>query len=347
MNKRFRSIRWNQTRITSNLDFTSPGKQFGELRLKYSDNDTALGYLPIPAGVIANDTGPTVLLIGGVHGDEFEGPVALLKLLHELNCEDVHGRIIVFPALNSPALNASARVSPIDEGNLNRSFPGNPDSTPTPMIADFIENAVMPVCDAVVDIHSGGRAAWFAPCSMAMQYDDAELSKKNLQIAITFGTPFVWLMGKLNDDRSVNYAAVRNNVPMIAVELGGGGQVSPEMLAIGSRGIRNILHSLGVLHEPFELSNTPPVFLEIREVGQHIYSPTRGLFEPAFTPGNSVTAGQTLGFVYDLDEIGNPPTEIKFPMDGVAFVRCHRGVVKRGELLSLLGVVCQPEYFSE
>ena len=85
----FAPLFWNQTRISTNLDFTTPGKRFGHLRLKYSDNQTALGYIPIPAGVVINGSGPTVLLIGGVHGDEFEGPVALLKFLHEVEAAEV------------------------------------------------------------------------------------------------------------------------------------------------------------------------------------------------------------------------------------------------------------------
>ena len=133
----FAPLLWDQTRISTNLDFTTRGKRFGHLRLKYSDNRTALGYIPIPAGVIINGSGPTVLLIGGVHGDEFEGPVALLKLLHEVEAAEVSGRIIVLPALNAPAVHAASRVSPVDGGNLNRTFPGDPDGTPTAMIANF------------------------------------------------------------------------------------------------------------------------------------------------------------------------------------------------------------------
>ena len=127
----------SKSRIFCDLDLMKPGKRFGDLRLKHSDNRTALGCILIPIGIIKNDQGPTVLIIGGVHGDEFEGPVAVLNLLHRLKVSDVKGSIIGLPALNAPALQASARVSPLDDGNLNRAFPGDPDGTPTQMIADF------------------------------------------------------------------------------------------------------------------------------------------------------------------------------------------------------------------
>lgn len=338
MNQTYQNPLWSQTRIQSSLDFTSPGKRFGDLRLKHSDNHTALGYIPIPAGVIVNNTGPTVLLTGGVHGDEFEGPISLLKLMHEINLDDVHGRIIVLPALNSPALNASARVSPLDDVNLNRAFPGNPDGTPTQMIADFVQSALMPVCDAAIDIHSGGKAYWFSPCAMATYDEDAGLMKTNLELSEVFDCPLIWLMGESNDDRSVNSAAFRNRIPMISVELGGGGHVTPETLQYGERGVRNCLQYLNVLPGKPQPRSEPATHFRIVDPAQHVYTKYRGLFEPAFAPGDVVAEGDPVGYIHQIDQIELPPVRVDFPVSGIAFVRCQRGLVERGELLALVGV---------
>ena len=331
-----------QTRFWSDLDFTSPGKRSGELRFKYSNNEIALGYIPIPTAVIVNGIGPTVLMTGGVHGDEFEGPVALLKFFHQIKQEEVRGRIIILPALNFPAVNVSARVSPWDDGNLNRAFPGNADGTPTQMIAHLVEKSIMPVCDAVLDIHSGGKASWFAPCSMAMTSDDPKISAKNLELSVAFGTEIIWMMGKLNDDRSVNHGALRNGLPNIAVELGGGGQISPETLRIGETGVRNFLKCLDVLDGELQPRSQPPAYLAIETPAQSIYASHRGLFEPNFTPGDEVIAGQVAGYIHHLEDISRTPTQIRFPVDGIAMVRCHRGLVEHGELLGLVGVPVNP-----
>ena len=171
---------WSYTRITTTVDMETPGKRIGNLRLKYSDNRYPLGYIPVPIGVVVGSKGPTVLLIAGVHGDEFEGPVALLDLLHRVEPGDVHGRIIVLPALNAPALRASSRVSPLDGANLNRAFPGDKDGGPTAMLAHFVEQILLPGCDAVLDLHSGGKAAYFTPCTLAGRHADGELSAPNI-----------------------------------------------------------------------------------------------------------------------------------------------------------------------
>lgn len=341
MNDMYQPILWKNTRLFSDVDFISPGKRFGDVQLKYSDNRTALGCLPIPVGVVVNGVGPTVLLIGGVHGDEFEGPIALLNFLQEIELHEIQGRIIVFPALNAPAVYNSARVSPVDGGNLNRAFPGNPDTSPTFMIADFVEKAVMPVCNAVLDMHSGGKAAWFSPISMALVDQNESVSELNVDYAKRFGTPLVWIMGGLNDDRTVNFAARRNGIPMISVELGGGGQVTPETLQYGKQGIRNFLRCIGILGG--EIPEVPgnQTLIEIVDAKQHVYSPHQGLFEPTFSPGDFIEENQLLGLVHNLQHIGEAAVVIRSPVEGIAFVRCHRGYVERGELLALVGRICR------
>ncbi len=80
----------------------------------------------IPLTVIRGGDGPTALLTGGNHGDEYEGPLALQQLAWELEPAQVMGRVIILPAMNAPAVAAGTRVSPIDGVNMNRAFPGRP-----------------------------------------------------------------------------------------------------------------------------------------------------------------------------------------------------------------------------
>ena len=330
-------IAWNKTRIATDLDFDRRGVQVGDLRLKYSDNRHALGYVPVPVGIISGGEGPTVLLTGGVHGDEFEGPVALMKLLHHLDPDQVGGRLIVLPALNAPALRESARVSPIDGGNLNRAFPGDPDGRPTAMLAHLVEEVLLPHCDAALDLHSGGKASYFTPCTLATRAADGSLSGPNLALAEAFAAPVIWVLGALNDDRSLNSAAARKNVPMIAAELGGGGGVSPEALAVAERGIVNILRHLDVLTGKPEPS-TPPRRVEFRSQAQYLHAPHGGIFEPRFSPGDNVLGGGDAGALYAIDEPERPPTALSFGIDGLVLSRCQRGLVERGELLAMISI---------
>ncbi|MDG2066298.1 MAG: succinylglutamate desuccinylase/aspartoacylase family protein, partial [SAR324 cluster bacterium] len=126
------------SKLQTTIDFEKSGKQTGYLRLPHSVHRSAYGWIPIPIACIKNGSGPTVLLISGTHGDEYEGQVALSKLINQLKPEEIQGRIIIVPMANFPAAKAGLRTSPIDEQNLNRIYPGDPDGSPSFMIAHYI-----------------------------------------------------------------------------------------------------------------------------------------------------------------------------------------------------------------
>src|SRR5438552_17173232 len=109
--------------IFASLDFERDGKQQGFLQLPYSHNLGAWANLLIPVTVIKNGPGPTILVSGGTHGDEYQGQIAVMNLGRELRPEMVSGRIILIPMLNLPAARAATRLSPLDGKNLNRAFP--------------------------------------------------------------------------------------------------------------------------------------------------------------------------------------------------------------------------------
>ena len=77
---------------TAFRDFDRDGKQHGFIRLPYSVHRSAYGWIPIPVACIKNGDGPRVLLMAGNHGDEYEGQVALGKLIRSLEAEEVCGR---------------------------------------------------------------------------------------------------------------------------------------------------------------------------------------------------------------------------------------------------------------
>ena len=110
--------------ISPTVDLDKDGVQHGHLRLPYSRDDSAWGSVMIPIAVIRNGAGPTALLTGANHGDEYEGPLALFELARTLDPREVAGTVIIVPAMNYPAFRAGTRTSPIDRGNLNG--PGNP-----------------------------------------------------------------------------------------------------------------------------------------------------------------------------------------------------------------------------
>src|SRR5215813_10891137 len=54
------------------VDLDKPGKQVGFVMIPHSPNDDAWGVTRVPIAIISNGKGPTVIVEGGNHGDEYE-----------------------------------------------------------------------------------------------------------------------------------------------------------------------------------------------------------------------------------------------------------------------------------
>ena len=170
--------------VSTDVDFEKNGKHFSYLRVPYSRNTSAWGAVTIPIVVVKNGNGPTVLFVGGNHGGEYEGPVTLLKLIRSLEAGQIQGRVIIMPALNLPAVQAGERVSPIDGLDMNRSFPGKYNGTTTQVIAHYVHEAILPLCDAVVDLHSGGYSLDLLPYNSMHYLPDEDLRQRRAGRAV-------------------------------------------------------------------------------------------------------------------------------------------------------------------
>ncbi len=320
--------------VSLGTDLRSRGRHFGDAMLRWSDNSNPLGYHPVPVVSLMGGPGPVLLLTGGTHGDEFEGPSAILRLVQGLDTDGLSGQVIAIPALNMPALAASSRVTPLDGGNLNRAFPGAARGGPTAMLAHFLETGILPRCDAAIDLHSGGKASVFASCTLPTATADPDLAARNMDLARAFGLPLVWRLGAHNDARSVNSAAERAGVPMIATELSGGGGVDPEATDLAYKGILNVMRHLGMITGA--VPEVHPRVVEIADPMDSLYATGEGIFDRRISAGDDVAAGDIAGQFHFVTEPERASVPITVPCAGMVLAHSNRGLVRRGELLALI-----------
>ena len=329
-----------KTRLEVNINLHEPGKRAGDILLRWSDNARPLGVYPVPVACIVGKPGPTALLVAGIHGDEFEGPVALSQLIAEIDPDQIEGRLIILPAFNCPAVLASQRTSPLDGRNMNRSFPGDPDCGPTDMLTDFLVSVLLPEADLVIDLHAGGKASIFVTSALASRCEDKNLMQANLNFAAAFGAPLIWVLGAFNDTRTLNAAAINAGVPMIAAELGGGGGSDPVQVSQAVMGIKRCIAHAGIINEALPEAK-PSLLVETRSSADNIYAPVTGLFDRHFAAGDHVEAGQLAGYIRSLDKLDDAPVPLHFMADGVVLAHGNRGHVMRGDMLAML--VCEIE----
>ena len=329
----------NRSRIWTEVDFAAEGKQVSNLHLPHSVNRSAYGTIAIPVAVVHNGSGPTVFLSAGCHGDEYEGQLALCRLIRELEPEDVQGRIIIVPALNLPAALAGARVSPIDDLNLNRCFPGDPDGRPTEQIAYYVDSVLLPLADAWFDLHSGGSSLDYLPFASIHEFRDEALNARALATLEAFGSPISMVWSFTDETRMGSGSAERNGVIFLGSELGGKGSVNPDGVAIAYHGTLRALKHLGVLREGAKFETPPPApprFMDLADRSYYVYAPTPGLFEPLCRLGDTVAKGLLFGRVHFVDDPAREPVPVYFRRDGMLICMRHPGRVERGDCVAHL-----------
>ncbi|MBN9021731.1 MAG: succinylglutamate desuccinylase/aspartoacylase family protein [Rhizobiales bacterium] len=179
-----------KSRIFNPIDFDKDGRQAGYLRAPLSRNTSGWGVVEIPVITIKNGSGPTVLLTGGIHGDEYEGPIAISRLARTLDPATVQGRVVMIPAYNIPAVLNDTRLSPVDNRDMNRCFPGNPKGTFSEMLAHFLDGHVLPLADVSVDLHTAGHSMDSALSTNMHYLPDPAMREKTMATAAAFGAPF-------------------------------------------------------------------------------------------------------------------------------------------------------------
>lgn len=329
----------SRTRIIAEVDFAKNGRQCGFLRLFHSVHSSAYGFIPIPIVVLKNGNGPTALFVSGNHGDEYEGQVALCNLIRSLDVARIQGRVIILPAANLPAAIAGRRTSPIDEGNLNRLFPGDPDGTVTQQIAYYIEHELIPLADLTCDFHSGGSSLMYVPAALCGGFSREADMTRQIAALKAFGSPLAYVVASgPGGERTLSGGSIRHGVLALGTELGGSGHVTRAALQIADRGAANLLVHIGILPEHARVPLEGPTrMLEVGGADYYVYAPENGLYEPLVELGEIVSAGQPAARIHFPETPWAAPVTAHFTRDG--FVLCKRipGRTARGDCLFHLG----------
>ena len=324
--------------ISPTVDFSMDGVQHGFLRLPYSRDDSAWGSVMIPVTVVKNGEGPTALLTGGNHGDEYEGPIALFDLARTLKAEDVAGRVIILPAMNYPAFVSGTRTSPIDKGNMNRSFPGRPDGTVTEKIADYFQRELLPLADIVLDFHSGGKTLDFLPFCAAHILPDKEQEARSFELVDAFCAPYSMKMLEIDAVGMYDTAAEEMGKVFITTELGGGGTATAKSAEIAKQGVANVLHTAGILKGGDRSAAGRTQWLDMPDGNCFSFAEDAGLIEPLVDMGDSVVAGQVVARIHPIGKTGALPSDVCTKMDGILCARHFPGLVKAGDCVAVVAV---------
>jgi predicted deacylase len=278
------------------------------------------------------EPGPTLLVVAGVHGDEYEGMAAVRQVFSLLDPASLRGIFFGIPVANPMAYAARSRSTPavVDGLNLARVFPGNVSGTVTQRLAHHLLGLVernVGGGDLFVDLHSGSADVAFAPM---VGYRDIDGSGRaaSEEAARHFGLPRLWRIP--DSPGPFNAETARRGIPSIGTETTGRAGCDPADVAAYVAGLRNLLTYLGICED----LPSAPRFDGPPRPTVDVIAPAGGFFRTAVRLHDPVADGAHLGDIVDLD--GDPVAEVMAPMAGDIWACRATPAVHPGELIGMI-----------
>jgi N-alpha-acetyl-L-2,4-diaminobutyrate deacetylase len=331
------------------LDLDSPGRRDYWVALEH---DSIWGDHLIPLTVFVGPDarpGRGLVSFGSNHGNEYEGPIVLKHLLREIRLEDVLGRILLVPVLNPSAFHAGQRESADDGVNLNRAFVDGAGKTPalagiTHRIAAFVRDAIWPRVHVVLDLHSGGDVARFAPCASFHPLDDPEQSRQVEETARWFGTPLIMIYQNVTPGLLPSEAERLGKIT-VGTELGWGRAVQAEGVRYGRQGVLAAAIHHGQLRGKIEPIGHHRGGTQIKaamvERECFTVAPFAGHYESLIECGRRVPRGEVVGLLHDFDHIDRDPWPATAGVAGVVVAQAWAAPVARGQHIVVTGKILE------
>jgi len=172
---------------------------------------------------------PRVAVVGGIHGDEPAGKCIVERLEETLEVEEGTVQLLV---ANEPALAAGARYT---ETDLNRTFPGDPESDVYETALAARVTSVLAGADAILALHTSQSA----PPPFAIYSDLTDAVRRTVT-----AMPVEYVV----DSGDLRGTTLDSTLPH-TVSLEAGQQGSDEAVEFGTMAARDFLRAHGVLQD--------------------------------------------------------------------------------------------------
>lgn len=272
----------------------------------------------------SKNPGPSLLLIGGLHGDEINGVEIIRrmiasKIFEELKC----GSVIAVPVLNIYGFLNFSREVP-DGKDINRNFPGSQHGSLAAMVAHFMTKHILPQADYGLDFHTGGAVRYNYP---QVRYAGSDPEARKL--AVVFKAPLMLQSGLI--DRSLRKQAHKTGVPIVVFEGGESMRIDEEVVTEGIAGTKRVMHYLG-MRKTKSLTARQSVHCS---KSSWIRAKSSGIFNRTTESGTYVKKGDEMGRIND--PFNTFCVKVKAPREGFVVGHNNMPVINRGDALFHLG----------
>ena len=291
--------------------------------------------------ITGRQSGPHLLILGGVHGDEFEPMVAIRRLAAKVSAAELRGTLTLVPVVNEPAFLCGQRVAE-DGLDLARTFPGRADGSITERIAHAAGELIR-TADYLIDLHTAGTTMDIVPLTGYMLHRNEEVLDKQRKMAAAFNLPLVWGTTPDLEGRSLSLAHDLN-VPAIYAEYRGAAVCRSDGVDAYVQGCLNVMSDLTMIDGHGWRKTAQVVVEDARPDSGHLQinnlSPCTGFFESVMQLGQHVRAGELLGTI--SDPLGQDVKQIHSKQNGMIVLLRTFSRVLQGDCLAVVVEMAAP-----
>lgn len=293
----------------------------------------------VPLSIIKGKyEGPVFTLVAGIHGYEYPPIIALQQLMNNINPQKLHGTLLILPIANVASFyKRSPFVNPIDDKNLNTTFPGSATGSVTDKIAHWITTQIIPVSNVFLDIHGGDASEDLIPFICYYDNKDDNTNKARLLSEASNMEYIVSYPYNITKTEPAKYAfkqAVQDGVVALSIEAGKLGAVQTENVEIIVEAIKNMLDYMDI-YSSEKVTVKEPVQKKYFDNQAYVRVPARGLFYSSVRSGDTISRNENIGYITDV--FGNVLEQIISPADGVVLYKVGTPPVNVGETLFCIG----------
>lgn len=263
--------------------------------------------------------GPTLLLMGGIHGDETNGVAIVRDIIRKKYNKPLKGTVICIPVFNVFGYLSQTRVFP-DGRDLNRMFPGSENGSLASQFAHRFTKDIAPLVDYVIDFHTGGAERSNFPnvrCVLEEQ--------KVFELAKVFGAPFIVHSNYIA--KSVRDTIHRMGKTILLFEGGKSKNLNESVIKIGVAGALNLMKHLGMHAGEINPGRRPVII----EKSKWLRAPYSGMFQLLVENGSKVEKKTILGKI--SDPYGEFERRVIAPFDCYIFGVNTAAIVNKGDAI--------------
>ena len=257
--------------------------------------------------------GPTICINGGEHGSEYNGPAGCLKLIQELDPNDINGKVILVPIVNTLAFEYRwMHGNPIDYRDLGGCYvdevPRGGSGVPkhSYQLATTFYKEVLSQSQYRLNLHGGDLEEDVLTGVMYSRLGDKKRDDENLKMARNFG--WDWIREGIRKRKPSTPS--RYSPMTVGTEAGGMGRCTMNLVDMVVKGCKNTLKALDIMDGAPDIPKKARVFNPF-----HMYAEHGGFFISNVVGGDLVSKGDALGEIRNLS--GKIIEEIVVPTDGV------------------------------